>query len=189
MECQNRCQHLSITATLTMLRKCGYLVTRARQAVKNVLSDCCVCRKYNSFSFRYPKLTNLPKHRVNFVRPYKHTGIDYTGHVWVDTDNGAKKYYILVFTYLNIRSIHMELVESMSSAAFVQAFIRFTNIYGIPSHIYTVTMHIVLNRYFPPIYLISMWNLRNLRINFWQAVSNTCVYQCTLHGLEAHESV
>ena len=81
--------------------------------------------------------TNLPKHRVNFVRPYNHKGIDYTGHVWVDTDKGAKKYYILILTCLNIRSIHLELVESMSSAAFVQAFIRFTNTYGIPIHIYS----------------------------------------------------
>ena len=47
------------------------------------------------------------------------------------------QFYILVFTCLNIRSIHVELVENMSSAAFVQAFIRFTNIYDIPSHIYS----------------------------------------------------
>ena len=170
MDCHNKVKHLGMAATLTMLRKCGYWVTRARQAVKSVLSDCCTCRKYNSFSFKYPKLTNLPKHRVNFVRPYKHTGIDYTGHIWVDTEKGGKKYYILIFTCLNVRSVHLELVESMSSATFVQAFIRFTNIYGIPSHIYSDNA-----RSFKQVFATNIFNKHVESVEFKDKFLTSCI--------------
>ena len=88
-------------------------------------------------AFRYPKITNLSRHRVNLGRPFLQTGIHYTGHLWVKQKTGTLKMYILVFTCLSIRAVHIELVEDMSSTAFVQALIRFTNVHGIPSHIYS----------------------------------------------------
>ena len=45
--------------------------------------------------------------------------------------------YLLIFTCLNIRAIHIELVQDMSTHSFILALLRFTNIYGIPSHIYS----------------------------------------------------
>ena len=45
--------------------------------------------------------------------------------------------YLLIFTCLSIRAVHLELVEDMTTKSFVQAFVRFTNIYGIPSSIYS----------------------------------------------------
>ena len=60
-------QHLGISSTLNKVRMAGYWIPKARQAVKNVISHCLMCKRFNSLSFRYPKITNLPKHRVNFV--------------------------------------------------------------------------------------------------------------------------
>ena len=82
-------------------------------------------------------MTNLPKHSVNFVRPFLQTGIDYTEHLWVKQKTGTTKMFILIFTCLSVRAVHIELVEDMTSTAFVQALIRFTNVHGIPSHIYS----------------------------------------------------
>ena len=45
--------------------------------------------------------------------------------------------YILVFTCLNIRAVHLELLPSMSCADFLQAFIRFCNSNSIPSAVYS----------------------------------------------------
>ena len=136
-DCHNRCKHLGIQSTLNKVRLSGFWIPKARQAVKTNLSQCILCKKFNNLAFKYPKVTNLPKHRVNLVKPYLHTGIDYTGHVWVQTDSGVSKMYMLVFTCLNIRAVHIELIPDMSTHAFILAFIRFTNIYGIPSHIYS----------------------------------------------------
>ena len=45
--------------------------------------------------------------------------------------------YMLIFTCLNIRAVHIELVKDMSTHSFILVLIRFTNIRGIPSHIYS----------------------------------------------------
>ena len=136
-DCHFRSKHLGIQTTLNKVRLSGFWIPKARQAVKKVISQCLICQKFNNLSFKYPKVTNLPKHRVNLIKPFQHTGIDYTGHVWVKTNEGISKMYLLIFTCLNIRAIHIELVQDMSTHSFILALLRFTNIYGIPSHIYS----------------------------------------------------
>ena len=89
-----KCQHLGIDATVNMVRLAGFEVPKARQAVKNVIKSCRICKRHNGLFFKYPKLTNLPKHRVNFIRPYLHTGMDYTSHVMVKEGTNYKKMYI-----------------------------------------------------------------------------------------------
>ena len=136
-DCHLKCQHLGIGSTLNKVRMSGFWIPRARQAVKNVLSSCFMCKKFNSLSFKYPKVTNLPKHRVNLVKPFKHVGLDYTGTIMVKDSKGFKKMYLLIFTCLNVRAVHIELVPDMNTYTLVLAIIRFTNIYGVPSHIYS----------------------------------------------------
>ena len=137
-EAHSKVQHLGIGSTLNKVRLSGFWIPKSRQAIKNVISPCLTCKRFNSLSFKYPKVTNLPKDRVKLIKPYLHTGIDYTGHVWVKEKNEErKKYYILVFTCLSIRAIHIELIPDMHTHALVLALIRFTNIYGVPSHIYS----------------------------------------------------
>ena len=136
-DCHAKCQHLGIGSTLTKVRMSGFWIPKARQAIKNVISSCYLCKRFNSLSFKYPKVTNLPKHRVNFVKPFLHTGIDYTGSIFVKDSKGFKKMYLLVFTCLNVRAVHIELVPDMNTVSLVLAIIRFTNIYGVPSHIYS----------------------------------------------------
>ena len=109
-----------------------------RQVIKSILSRCITCRKFNVLSFCYPRMMNLPKHRVNLVKPFQHTGVDFTGHLWVKNEEGeVVKLYILLFTCLNVRTVHIELVPDMSTLQFVLAFTHFTNVYGIPSHLYS----------------------------------------------------
>ena len=133
-----KCKHLGLQTTLNKIRTNGFWIPKMRQVVKGVLSSCITCRKFNSLSFRYPRMTNLPKHRVNLVKPFQHTGVDFTGHLWVKNENGKdEKMYILLFTCLNVRVVHIELVPDMSTVQFVLAFTRFINTYGIPSHLYS----------------------------------------------------
>ena len=83
-------------------------------------------------------MMNLPKHRVSLVKPFQHTGVDFTGHLWVKNEEGeVVKMYILLSTCLNVCAVHTELVPDMSSHQFVHAFTCFTNVYGIPSHLHS----------------------------------------------------
>ena len=97
-----------------------------------------LCKRFNQFALQYPKFTAFTQAQVNFFRPFKHVGIDYTGHLFIKTEeNQNKKMFILLFTCLNIRAIHLELLPDMSHKNFLMAFLRFSNFYGIPDYIYS----------------------------------------------------
>ena len=74
-------KHLSNVATLSKHCLSGFWINKARHAIKSVISSCSLWNTYNAISFKYPKVTNVPKHRVNFVKLFHHTGIDFTGHL------------------------------------------------------------------------------------------------------------
>ena len=79
-------------------------------------------------------MTNLPKHRVNFIKPFQHTGVDFTGHLWVKNEHEENikmehkenvKMYLLIFTCLHVSwAVHIELVPDMSTHSFVVAFFK-----------------------------------------------------------------
>ena len=139
LNAHSQVKHLGVQTTLNFIRNQGFWIPKARQAVKNVLSSCFICRKYNALCYNYPKLTNLPKNQLSLIKPFNHVGVDFTGHIWVkDTDSNLDhKMYILLFTCLNIRALHIELVPDMTTEHFLLAFLRFCNRYTIPSHLYS----------------------------------------------------
>jgi len=132
-----KCLHMSVTSTLNKLRNEGYWIPHGRQVVRRVLSQCVLCKKFNSRPFLYPKLTDFVADRVNFVTAYKHVGVDFTGHLNVKFGEQRVKMYLLVFTCLNVRAVHIQLLPSMSSLSFLLAFVRFSNQFGIPDTIYS----------------------------------------------------
>ena len=130
--------HMGLQSVLNFLRMHGMWVLKARQAVLSVIKDCVVCKRYNARSIKYPSPPSLPASRVNLSVPFAHTGVDYTGHIWLRGRGDEKiKVYILIFTCFNTRAIHLEAVESMTTAEFILAFVRFVNRYGLPSAVYS----------------------------------------------------
>ena len=90
-------------------------------------------------AFKYSKYTDMPKHHMNLVKPYQHVGVDYTGHFWAknEVSNASVNMFVLVFTCLNVRAVHFELLPDMSSRNLILAFQRFCNMYTIPQYIYS----------------------------------------------------
>ena len=129
--------HLGISTTLTFLLASGYWLPKGRMVIKIILFDCIICQKINAFPFEYPKCTHVIGDRVNFVKAYEHTGVDYTGHFFVKMGNDSSKFYLLVFTCINVRAVHLELVPSMNNTDFLLALIKFCNIYGTPSSLFS----------------------------------------------------
>ena len=130
--------HMGLQFTLNFLRMHGLWVLKARQAVSSVLKNCIVCKRYNANTVKYPSPASLPASCVNLSVPFAHTGVDYTGHLWLREEDGTRsKAYILIFTCFNTRAIHLETVQSMTTSEFILAFIRFSNRYGIPSSVYS----------------------------------------------------
>ena len=73
------------------------------------------------------------------MKAYEHVGVDFGGPFMILDYQGETqlKMYLLIFTCLNIHTVNLELVEDMSTKSFIQAFARFTNLYGIPSTLYS----------------------------------------------------
>ncbi len=137
LDSHNKRQHLGIGTTLNFIREQGFWIPKGRIAIKSALGSCMVCKKYNTLAFKYPKFTDMPKHHMNLVKPYQHVGVDFTGHIWVHEAAKAVKVYVLVFTCLNIRAVHFELLTDMSTQSFLMAFQRFCNTYTIPQYLYS----------------------------------------------------
>ena len=135
--CHSKVQHLGVQPTLNRVRLDGFRLIHPFNAVRSVLKNCFICKRMNSLAFKYPKMTDLPAHRVNLIRPFAHTGVDYTGHIMVREGEVDTKYYLLIFSCLNVRACHIELLPDMSAEQFVLALIRFCNQYGIPDNIYS----------------------------------------------------
>ena len=133
----NSCKHLSIGTTVERLRLSGYWTLQARQSMKTVISKYHTCKRFNSLDFKYPKQTNLPEHRVKFIKPCQHTGIDYTCHIWVQENERSSTMYLLIFTCMNVRAVHIELVPNMNARTFIQTLIRFYKIHWATAHVYS----------------------------------------------------
>ena len=136
------CKHMGSSSTLVNVRQSGFWIPNARSVIKRILSQCVTCKKINSLAFRYPKPNDYVLDKVTFETPYKNTGIDYTGHVFVKIGETLRKMYLLVFTCMNIRAVHIELLPDLSCKEFLQAFTRFCNCYTIPHAIYSDNEHV-----------------------------------------------
>lgn len=133
-----QCKHLGVDTTINFLRRSGFWLTQARGSVHRLIKKCVACQRFNNRTFKPPAGTLLPAERVNETNPFKITGIDYTGHFYVQSDQQtANKVYILIFTCFVTRAVHLELLNDMTTEAFVMAFIRFSNRYTIPSVVYS----------------------------------------------------
>jgi hypothetical protein len=131
--------HLGLQATLGYVRNSGFWIPKARQSVKRVLGLCIICKRYNNLAFKYPRLTNISSPSMNLVKPFLNTGLDYYGPVWIKKDDGSSinKMYCLIFTCLNVRAIHLELVPDLTAKHFLLAFKRFCDVHLIPNAIYS----------------------------------------------------
>lgn len=131
-------KHLGVSSTMNLLRQGGFWIPKVRSAIESVLHSCFVCKRFNNRPFRPPSTPVLPIDRVNFIKPFQHTGIDFTGNFKVyDQALCKQKMYILIFTCMNTRAIHLELVKNMSTEEFILAFIRFCNRFTIPDSVYS----------------------------------------------------
>lgn len=81
----------------------------------------------------------LPSSRVCPSRPFSQVGIDYAGPLIIKTSSRRNappsKCYIAIFICMATKAIHIEVISSLSSSAFLAALQRFVARRGLPSQI------------------------------------------------------
>ena len=83
-------------------------------------------------------MANLPKERViPGDPPFTHVGVDYFGPLYVRQGRSSVKRYGCLFSCLVIRAVHIEIVHSLDTDAFINALRRLINFRGKPKTIYS----------------------------------------------------
>ena len=126
--------HSGVDAMITFLRN-DYEIFGVRLMAKSVKKCCVFCQRVDARACNEPNAP-LPKLRVTKAPAFSVTGIDFAGPLFCQ-DFGEKKFYICLFVCGVIRAVHLELVESLSTADFILAFRRFCALQRVPSVIYS----------------------------------------------------
>ncbi len=124
--------HAGVNSTVTALRQ-KFWIPAARQSVKSVLRRCVNCRKVVGKPYQAPDPAPLPKSRIQELVPFKRTGVDFTGALYVKSNGQEEKVYICLFTCAVTRAVHLEVVNDLTEETFLQAFRRFASRKSLPT--------------------------------------------------------
>ena len=95
---------------------------------------CLICIHWEGGPFKTPKFANLPSYVTESnLKPFTNVGVDYLGPLLVKNEECLKKNWICLFTCLNVRGIHLELVGDMTTHSFLMGFRRFIARRGKPT--------------------------------------------------------
>ena len=128
--------HVGVEHVLSLLRtECW--VTGARTAIKTVLRHCFLCKIRRSVR-QFPLMADLPKGRGAMEQPpFSNTGVDLFGPIYVKEGRKRIKRWVVLFTCLTVRCVHLEVVENADTDAYINAMRRFVNRRGCPSVMYS----------------------------------------------------
>lgn len=111
-----------------------------RNLVRKMVRECVTCSRFNPITSQY-LMGDLPDYRVTPSRPFLNVGVDFCGYFLIkdrQTRNYKKlKAYVCLFVCLTTRAVHLELVTSLSTDAFLAALRRFFARRGVSANIYS----------------------------------------------------
>ncbi|XP_056597979.1 uncharacterized protein LOC130433119 [Triplophysa dalaica] len=127
--CHEKTQHQGRGQTLNELRANGYWIVGGSKVVANYIKQCVTCRRARRPT-ETQKMADLPANRVDPSPPFSYCGMDCFGPF--HTKQGRKEYkrYGLIFTCLSSRAIHVEMLEDLTTDAFINALRSFIAIRG-----------------------------------------------------------
>lgn len=128
-DCHKRTQHQGRGQTLNELRASGYWIIGASKMVAKHIKNCVTCRKVRG-RIEDQRMADLPVDRVDPSPPFSYTGIDCFGPFYTKTGRKENKRYGLLFTCLSSRAIHIEMLEDLTTDAFLNALRSFIAIRG-----------------------------------------------------------
>ncbi|XP_072398237.1 uncharacterized protein [Diabrotica undecimpunctata] len=134
-----RLLHTGPQNTLSNIRLTYWPLDGLRE-IKRIIYKCKNCYRFNARP-AHQIMADLPKERFQVSRPFTNVGIDYGGPFQIKSSKLRRapicKAYIAVFVCLVTKTVHIELVSSLSTEAFLLTLKRFISRRGIPKTIYS----------------------------------------------------
>ncbi|KRZ82896.1 hypothetical protein T08_8621 [Trichinella sp. T8] len=137
--CHLRQLHSGIETTLTMLRQ-RFWILRGRRNVKGMIKKCPCCRRVGSKPFVL-KMAPLLADRIQPTRPFENTDLNLAGPLLTRNGKTVKKSYILIFTCMTTRAVHLEVVSDMTVDRVMEAIRRFIARHGKPRILQSDNFH------------------------------------------------
>ena len=123
--------HPGIEHTLSPVRETSWII-KARITLCRILDSCSDFRKRQAPEGQQT-MASLPEDCVNpFEPPFSCVGIDCFGPLNVRRGKSVVKSYSVLFTYLSIRAIHIEVAHNLDTNSFMNALRRFITRRGQP---------------------------------------------------------
>ena len=117
-ETHERMGHAGRTSVIQQMREQGYHVMGIRQVTSKVFKECIPCRRHYADP-EGQKMADLPADRVTPSAPFTCCGTDCFGPFVVQDGRRQVKRYGLIVTCLAMRAIHLEVLDDMSTSAFL----------------------------------------------------------------------
>ena len=128
--------HVGAEHTLSIVRE-RYWIMSGRVLVNQVLLQCFFCRVRRAKQ-QFPYMANLPVCRAAIDQPtFTHCGVDLFGPIIIKQCRKRLKRWVVLFTCLTIRAVHLEIVEGCDTDAFINTLCRFIRRRGRPRHMYS----------------------------------------------------
>lgn len=108
--------------------------------IKKISNNCINCFKFKAKTYQQI-MADLPKERVVPSRPFSKAGVDFGGPFLIRSSSlrraKTEKAYIALFVCMATKAVHLELVSSLSTPAFLACLKRFISRRGLPSTIFS----------------------------------------------------
>ena len=115
-----RIKHQGRGFTINEIRANGYWIIGCSRAVSSYIYSCVTCRKLRSGTSSQ-KMSTLPEVRLEQSPPFSHIGCDCFGPYTMKEGRRTLKKYGLLVTCLACRAIHVEILDDMTTDAFINA--------------------------------------------------------------------
>lgn len=131
--------HAGQELVLSLIRQ-KFWIPDGKSTIRKELRQCLECFKSSAKPISQ-LMGDLPSARVNPCRAFEKVGIDFAGPISTKCQHTRRstlfKSYICLFICMSTKAVHLEVVSSLSSAAFLAALRRFVARRGYPSHVFS----------------------------------------------------
>ncbi|XP_076858013.1 uncharacterized protein LOC143512031 [Brachyhypopomus gauderio] len=122
-------EHQGKGFTLNQIRANGYWIPGISRAVAAYIHHCITCKKLRK-PVEEQKMADLPPERIERSAPFTYSGMDCFGPFATKQGRKVHKRYGLLFTCFYSRAIHIEMLDDMSTDAFINSLRCFIGIRG-----------------------------------------------------------
>ncbi|XP_019727407.1 uncharacterized protein LOC109516990 isoform X3 [Hippocampus comes] len=124
-----RTHHQGRGITTNAIRANGYWILGCSKVVASIIFRCVKCRRFRRET-EQQRMADLPEERMEISPPFTYCGMDCFGPFYIKEGRKELKRYGLLITCMCSRAIHIEMLDDLTTDAFINALRAFIAIRG-----------------------------------------------------------